>query len=173
MIISWKIPQFLGILGLWFLAFLANMALVLCGGNRSQDPRLEAAKPKGRGTSDASEKALEATMVTPKPKKKTKALVAKYIEIHSCWKIASDLLWSFWRWRERILLVSVVFFLDFGMLGGFRLKIDHCFEALQERRKLERKVADERATTDFGDFLTTFFWQSCKSNVRNWSFHVW
>ena len=68
------------------------MALVLCGRNRSQDPRLEAAKPKGRGTSDASEKALEATMVTPKPKKKTKALVAKYIEIHSCWKIASDLL---------------------------------------------------------------------------------
>lgn len=64
------------------------MALVWCGRNRSQDPRLEAAKPKGRGTSDASEKALEATMVTPKPKKKTKALVAKCIEIHSCWKIS-------------------------------------------------------------------------------------
>ena len=42
------------------------------------------------------------------------------------------------------------------MLGGFRLKIDDCCEALQERRKLERKVADERAITDFGDFLTTF-----------------
>ena len=26
-------------------------------------------------------------MVTPKPKKKTKALVAKYIEIRRCWKI--------------------------------------------------------------------------------------
>ena len=28
----------------------------------SQDPRLEAAKPKGRGTADASEKALEVGM---------------------------------------------------------------------------------------------------------------
>ena len=27
-----------------------------------QDPRLEAAKPRGRGTADASEKALEATI---------------------------------------------------------------------------------------------------------------
>lgn len=29
----------------------------------AQDPRLEAAKPKGRGTADASEKALEASGV--------------------------------------------------------------------------------------------------------------
>jgi len=44
----------------------SDSSIILCGSHGSsmdsQDPRLEAAKPKGRGTADASEKALEVGM---------------------------------------------------------------------------------------------------------------
>ena len=74
MIICWMEHQFFGILAFFGMhCFLCmgfySMPCAIVGAadfglERSQDPRLEAAKPKGRGTSDASEKALEVRVVS-------------------------------------------------------------------------------------------------------------